>query len=73
MPINKTPMKFINNRFALAFFLLVFTSFVTSAQEIIKDSVVSSPIIKKQSTGKLKIDGIIATVGDYIILDSDID
>ena len=32
-----------------------------------------APVKKIQSTGKLKIDGVIATVGDYIILDSDID
>ena len=42
------------------------------AQEIIQDSV------KKQETSKFsykrqKIDGVIATVGDYIVLDSDID
>ena len=67
-------MKFINNRFALLFSLLIFTSFITSAQEIIKDSVIATPTIKKQAaTGKLKVDGVIATVGDFIILDSDID
>ena len=65
-------MKFTTKRFALTFFLLLFTSFIISAQEIIKDSVVA-PIIKEQAKGKLKIDGVIATVGDYIILDSDID
>ncbi|WP_426091096.1 peptidylprolyl isomerase [Flavobacterium sp. DSR3-2] len=72
MPINKIQMKFINNKIALTFFLLLFTGVITSAQEIIKDSVVA-PIKKIQSTGKQKIDGVIATVGDYIILDSDID
>ncbi|OAB25953.1 peptidylprolyl isomerase [Flavobacterium fryxellicola] len=72
MPINKIQMKSINNRIALTFFLLLFTSVITSAQEIIKDSVIA-PVKKIKSTGKLKIDGVIATVGDYIILDSDID
>ena len=72
MPINKLQMKFINCKIVLTFFLLLFTSVVTSAQEIIKDSV-AAPIKKIQSTGKQKIDGVIATVGDYIILDSDID
>jgi peptidyl-prolyl cis-trans isomerase SurA len=51
---------------------LLFSSVVASAQEIIKDSVIT-PVKKIQSTGKQKIDGVIATVGDYIILDSDID
>lgn len=65
-------MKFTYNRFTFTFFLLFFASFSVSAQEIIKDSVIA-PVVKKQATGKLKIDGVIATVGDYIILDSDID
>ena len=65
-------MKSINNRIALTFFVLLFSSVVASAQEIIKDSVIT-PVKKIQSTGKQKIDGVIATVGDYIILDSDID
>jgi peptidyl-prolyl cis-trans isomerase SurA len=72
MPINKTEMKSINNRIVFTFFLLLFTCVTISAQEIIKDSVIV-PIKKIQSTGKQKIDGVIATVGDYIILDSDID
>ncbi|MFV8323227.1 peptidylprolyl isomerase [Flavobacterium sp. LB3P21] len=65
-------MRSINNRIALTFFVLLFSSVVASAQEIIKDSVIT-PVKKIQSTGKQKIDGVIATVGDYIILDSDID
>lgn len=42
-----------------------------SSQEIIKDSVKTTP--KTVLPKKIKIDGIIATVGDYNILDSDID
>ena len=65
-------MRSINNRIAFTFFVLLFSTVVANAQEIIKDSVIS-PVKKIQSTGKQKIDGVIATVGDYIILDSDID
>lgn len=65
-------MRSINNRIALTFFVLLFSSVVASAQEIIKDSVIT-PVKKIQSNQKQKIDGVIATVGDYIILDSDID
>ena len=72
MLINKVQMRSINNKIALTFFLLLFTSIIASAQEIIKDSVIT-PVKKVQSTGKQKIDGVIATVGDYIVLDSDID
>lgn len=53
---------------------MFFTFFnsVILAQEIIKDPVAEKPA--ELHTGqKQKIDGIIATVGDYIVLDSDID
>ncbi|TDE06149.1 peptidylprolyl isomerase [Flavobacterium hiemivividum] len=72
MPLKTIQMKSINSRIALIFFLLLFSSTITRAQEIIKDSVVA-PVKKINSNQKQKIDGIIATVGDYIILDSDID
>lgn len=56
----------------LVFFLMLFSSSIALAQEVIKESVVDT--IKKSNAGqKQKIDGVIAKVGDYIILDSDID
>ena len=73
MSINTLQFKSINNRLALTFIFLLFTGLIASAQEIIKDSVITKTVVQKKSTGKLKIDGVIATVGDYIILDSDID
>jgi peptidyl-prolyl cis-trans isomerase SurA len=51
---------------------MLFVSTATQAQEIIKDSVVE-PVKKVVTGNRLKIDGVIATVGDYIVLDSDID
>src|SRR3970040_1030512 len=72
MPLKTIQMKSINSRIALVFFLVLFSGTITRAQEIIKDSVVA-PVKKIQSNQRQKIDGIIATVGDYIILDSDID
>ena len=64
-------MKYINSKiFLTGIALLCLVSF-TSAQEVIKDS-----IVKKQqplSFKKQKVDGVIAAVGDYIILDSEID
>jgi peptidyl-prolyl cis-trans isomerase SurA len=72
MPLKKIQMKFINNKIVLSFFLLLFSCVITRAQEIIKDSAVVTTN-KIQSNQKQKIDGVIATVGDYIILDSDID
>lgn len=74
MPLKTIQMKSINSRIALMFFILLFSSTVVSAQEIIRDSVVT-PVkkVKSKTNQRQKIDGIIATVGDYIILDSDID
>tara|TARA_R110000868_G_scaffold36247_1_gene128725 strand:- start:4900 stop:6333 length:1434 start_codon:yes stop_codon:yes gene_type:complete len=72
MLLNKLQMKSINNKIALIFFLLLFSSTISRAQEIIKDSVIV-PVKKVQSNQRQKIDGVVATVGDYIILDSDID
>jgi peptidyl-prolyl cis-trans isomerase SurA len=72
MLLKSIPMKSTVNKIALTFFLLLFSSGIAIAQEIIKESVVDT--IKKVNTNKKqKIDGVIAKVGDYIILDSDID
>lgn len=72
MLLKSIPMKFINNKIILTFFLLLFSSGIIIAQEIIKETAVDT--IKKNTTSKKqKVDGVIANVGDYIILDSDID
>lgn len=66
-------MKFINSR-NLAVMLLTLGSLTfAKAQEVITDTVKKTPETSKNFVGRQKIDGIIATVGDYIILDSDID
>ncbi|WP_422851743.1 peptidylprolyl isomerase [Flavobacterium nitratireducens] len=56
----------------LLFFIALLLNTAMNAQEIIKDSVVVDKQ-QKSSGQRQKIDGIIATVGDYIVLDSDID
>ena len=66
-------MKSITNKVVLTFFLLFSVLTFVNAQEIIKDSVVAVTKVEVPSGKKLKIDGVVATVGDYIILDSDID
>lgn len=71
MRLKTMTMKFINNRLAVAFLATFLTVFFANAQEIIKDTVKTKTVSK--SLKKKKIDGVIATVGDYIILDSDID
>jgi peptidyl-prolyl cis-trans isomerase SurA len=64
-------MKFINSQLTVAVLAAIFSVATANAQEIIKDSVKTKT--QTQSNKKIKVDGIIATVGDYIILDSDID
>lgn len=71
MLINKINMKFLNTKLVLIVLLTVI-SFTVNAQEVIKELVRDTTKVKPLST-KQKVDGIIATVGDYIILDSDID
>ncbi|WP_245892215.1 peptidylprolyl isomerase [Flavobacterium pallidum] len=53
----------------MLFAVILLTVLNASAQEIIKDTVPA----KKSSNKRQKIDGVVATVGDYLILDSDID
>ncbi|HTG64824.1 MAG TPA: peptidylprolyl isomerase [Flavobacterium sp.] len=71
MSLISLRMKSINIRIALLFFVLFSFNAVVTAQEIIKDTVVAEK--KAVSNERQKVDGIIANVGDYIVLDSDID
>jgi peptidyl-prolyl cis-trans isomerase SurA len=71
MPSKLIPMKSINNSIALTFFVLLLSTGMAMAQEVIKENAANAN--KKVESKKLKIDGVIAKVGDYIILDSDID
>lgn len=65
-------MKFINSRFTVAMIAILCAVNFANAQEIIKDSVKTKSVAVDTSK-RQKVDGVIATVGDYIILDSDID
>ncbi|GEL09560.1 periplasmic chaperone for outer membrane proteins SurA [Flavobacterium glycines] len=72
MPLKSLRMKFINMKNVFLFFVVVLLNTTMNAQEIIKDSAVVAE--KKVTPGKRqKVDGVIANVGEYIILDSDID
>ena len=73
MLIKILKMKFIINKIVVTICLLLSVTVVTNAQEIIKDTTVVASNLTVTPGKKLKIDGVIATVGDYIILDSDID
>ena len=64
-------MKYTSSKLTVAIIAILCTVCFANAQEIIKDSVKTKPVAS--SFKKQKVDGVIATVGDYIILDSDID
>ncbi|MFZ0599267.1 MAG: peptidylprolyl isomerase, partial [Flavobacterium sp.] len=72
MLLKKLQLKTIDYKLMLTMCFLFFFTSIISAQEIIKDTVIKKPV-EIPSGQKQKIDGIIATVGDYIVLDSDID
>lgn len=63
-------MKINIKRINCFLFLMLSSIGILSAQEIIKQDTVKKPKIVNE---RQKIDGIIATVGDFLILDSDID
>ena len=71
MPLKTRSMKFINKNTLLSLCLFFLTTAIVVGQEIIQDTVKTKKTVvdlKRQ-----KIDGVIATVGDFNILDSDID
>ena len=54
--------------------LFVLSSFTNYSQEIIEDKKEEKVEEKKEaSSGRIKIDGVAAVVGDFVVLDSDID
>ncbi|HWR94351.1 MAG TPA: peptidylprolyl isomerase [Flavobacterium sp.] len=65
-------MRFINTRILITILFFAISGSFLQAQEIIKDTVKVKEN-NKSNTKKIKIDGIVGVVGDYIILDSDID
>lgn len=64
-------MKYINSKLIVAIVAVFCTVSFAKAQEIIKDTAKTKAV--SFSSKKQKVDGVIATVGDYIILDSDVD
>jgi peptidyl-prolyl cis-trans isomerase SurA len=54
--------------------VLMLLPFITIAQEIIEDEKETVEAVKEvDSTQRIKIDGVAAVVGDFVVLDSDID
>lgn len=72
MLLKTENMRFINRKWILTLATVLCVAY-TQAQEIIKEPQKAKPVKDSLKPKKLKIDGIIATVGDYNILESDID
>lgn len=76
MPLKTINLKFItNNRILLAVIALLSVNSVYS-QEIIEDQIADNTKVADtviSSNERVKIDGVVAVVGDFIVLDSDID
>ncbi len=71
MRLKKTNMKFINKTSgALASFFMLMMSFILSAQ-LAQDSIAEVSVSKIDPNKR--VDGVIAVVGDHVVLDSDID
>lgn len=74
MPIETNNLRFINKmKWFFACILLLTLYYPLSAQEIIEDKVKEVAIDSVKKTSKQKVDGVAAVIGDYILLDSDID
>jgi len=77
MILQKMPLKTINSRFIIkaVLFSCLFSFNITNAQEIIAED---APLLAKPkdsitNQSRIKADGVAAVVGDYIVLESDLD
>ncbi|WP_397362318.1 peptidylprolyl isomerase [Olleya sp. R77988] len=74
MPLKTNNLKFtIKSKTLTAFAFLLLATFTASAQEIIEETTSEKAIDSTITTGAKKVDGVAAVVGDYIVLDSDVD
>lgn len=72
MPLETKSLKFLSKQVLLC--LLTCTGFLlANAQEIIEDDNKKKEKRNIQTSGRIKADGVAAVVGDYILLDSDLD
>ena len=73
MPLKIKNLKFIIKYYVLGFFVL--TTLSSFSQEIIEESAeIEAPKVSVvDTTQRVKVDGVAAVIGDFVILDSDID
>jgi len=75
MPLKTNNLKFtINLKHVLALFVAFVVVNTTHAQEIIEDEVkeVTKKVDSVDTSNARKVDGVAAVVGDFIVLESDI-
>ncbi|WP_223549189.1 peptidylprolyl isomerase [Aestuariivivens sp. NBU2969] len=75
MQLRINSLRFLNSiKPLITFGLIVFAVNITAAQEIIEDDKKEDvkPKVQMDTANAVKVDGVAAVVGDYIILDSDI-
>ena len=74
MPLKIKNLKYINKLYFINILYALSVFICANSQEIIKDKVEKKVVSKlSDSTNVIKIDGVAAVVGDFVILDSDID
>jgi peptidyl-prolyl cis-trans isomerase SurA len=74
MRLKTGNMKFINKGIAFMAALFFAGTLTLQAQEIIKDQEAAKDSVKPTAKkGRIKVDGVVAVVGDYVVLDSDVD
>lgn len=66
-------MKSINNRIGLFLILGLLAFSPVQAQEIVKETATADTVKQVVPQGRIKVDGVVAVVGDFVVLDSDID
>ncbi|MBR9846834.1 MAG: peptidylprolyl isomerase [Algicola sp.] len=68
-------LKFINNSTLIVAMAFALCTQLVKAQEIIEDEVIDSKMKMDtiKASDRIKIDGVAAVVGDFVVLDSDID
>lgn len=74
MQLKTDNLKFLTRGMYLALGLMLFTAYNSVGQEIIEDKKEEKVVEEKVEQGKrMKLDGVAAVIGDYVVLDSDID
>ncbi len=74
MQLKTNNLKFLTKVKYIVLSIILLSSFTTMAQEIIKEKETTKEVKKAiDPSQRIKLDGVAAVVGDYVVLDSDID